>query len=604
MPGKNRTRLQCFVTVPPAKEFLPVQKAVRSAARKAGLRVTPPENALLSQEKIIGEMARADCVVADITGNNANIFFDLGVAQAMRKELFLLVQHDSFLDVPTDLQAYQYLYYNPTVSGLSELSNELTQTLKKFRASPRPVRALTVRPFTAPFFVDWSRLDQADVENLTFELLTQMGFQRVDWIKGRREIDLIAELPKKDPDGFEYRELWLVAMGRNAPPEMLIDMAEMAKRDPEYLLYRANLDTRFEGLKVSGDTSITLLLILNEKFPIGEIERMLSHREHRTKGGNIRIRVWDRNYLTSLIQHFPQIGYKYFSEEGRSQSKYRKTPEEFYKENVDLTNRLTATVSALEEEKNRRVRAERDAAWKDISFSAAHKIGNTIFAIETILDPLQKRVSESRTQEALKVIGRIRDSVEKAKKIVDQFKSLARAQNIKPIAIALRPLLEDACQLARDQNILCDVNCPQNLNLQGDPDRLAECFDELVSNSMHWFDKPGREIHIQVSQPAPEPLPQPVDSSQQYTLIQFRDNGSGVPVEIKSKIFDAFFTTREQGTGLGLATVRRIIEGHGGYIIENGVPSQGTRFEIYLPMTSHRANVNVPAELGFKRNKE
>jgi signal transduction histidine kinase len=308
------------------------------------------------------------------------------------------------------------------------------------------------------------------------------------------------------------------------------------------------------------------------------------------KGGpypiSVRIRVWDRNYLTSLVQQFPQIGYKYFSDEGRSRSKFRKAPEQLYQENVDLTNRQTVLIEALEDEKNRRVRAERDSVWKDISFSAAHKIGNPIFAIETNLDPLQKRVAENRIGEAVEVIGSIRASVEKAKGIVDQFKSLTRAQEISPVPTVLRPILEDACKAARNQGVTCEIECPVDIRVEGDPDRLAECFDELASNSLHWLDKPEKRIRATVTQPAPLPLPQSVDSSRQYTLIHFNDTGSGVALENKVKIFDAFFTTRDHGTGLGLAVVRRIIEGHGGEILESGRPGEGADFEIYLPLAA------------------
>jgi signal transduction histidine kinase len=283
------------------------------------------------------------------------------------------------------------------------------------------------------------------------------------------------------------------------------------------------------------------------------------------------------------VQQFPQLGYKYFSDEGRSQSKYRKTPEELYQENVDLAERQAKLISDLTEEKNKRVRAERDAVWKDISFSAAHKIGNPIFAIETNLEPLKKRVFEGRAKEAIDVISRIGVSVEKAKGIVNQFKSLTRAQEIKPVSVLLRPILEDACRTARDQGVVCEIICPDDLRIPADPERLSECFDELVANALHWFDKPERQIHVRVAQPASPPLSEGLDSSVEYTLIQFGDNGRGVDLSNKSRVFDAFFTTQEHGTGLGLALVRRIVEGHGGAIFETGVPGQGAEFEVYLP---------------------
>ena len=70
---------------------------------------------------------------------------------------------------------------------------------------------------------------------------------------------------------------------------------------------------------------------------------------------NIRLRIWDQHYLTSLVQRYTHIGYKYFSEEGRIRSKTRKTYEELYNENSRLTERYAKVIGELEDEKNRRI---------------------------------------------------------------------------------------------------------------------------------------------------------------------------------------------------------------------------------------------------------
>lgn len=588
MPENDGRILRCFLALPYVSVSPLVRRAIEETAEKSGFEVISPDQLAMRpastiQEIVVGEIARADCMIADMTGRNPNVFFELGLAQAMDKAIFLVLEKSASDALPTDLRGYQYLIYESTATGLTDLRRRLGIALRDYIRSPRPTRAMLRSAFARPFFVDWDRLDRSDAENLVQELLAQMGYRRIDWEKEIKEIDLVAELPKKDPDGFEYRELWFVAMGRNAPVEMLLDTLMM---EPEYFLFRSFRDIeRLERLTSrTADVPITVLIIDwkgDQRLERWE-QRFPSPKRHR--GGNIRVRVWDRNYLTSLVHQFPLLGYKYFSDEARSRTQHRKTYEELYKENVTLTGRLTNTLSALEEEKNKRVRAERDAIWRDISFSAAHKIGNPIFAIETILDPLETRVKAQRTQEALRVAKSIRDSVEKAKAIIDQFKSLTRAQQIKPVQTLLRPILEDACKTVENEQVECEINCDPNLIINADPDRLTECFDELVRNSTHWFDKPEKEIKIDVVQPTDGPLPESLDSSRKYTLITYRDNGSGVPLEIKNQIFDAFFTKREHGTGIGLALVRRVIEGHDGLIIENGIPGQGAVFEIYLPI--------------------
>jgi signal transduction histidine kinase len=590
MPNPEAQRPRCFIALPYRSFSRVVRSAIEESAETAGFEVVSLDRLAMKsesaiQEVIVGEIARADCMVADMTGRNPNVFFEVGLAQAMGKGLFLVLNSAVSDTVPTDLRGYQYLVYDETEYGIGDLRRRLEAALRAYKISPGPTRSMAGAALARPFFVDWDRLDRSDAENLINELLAQMGYRRIDWEKESKEIDLVAELPRKDPDGFEYRELWFVAMGRNVPIERLLELASF---EPEYFLYQLIGDVeRLERLASRGtDAPITVLIIdWKGDRSLDSLQFRFRHSK-RSRGGSIRVRVWDRNYLTSLVHQFPLLGYKYFSDEAQSRSRHRKTYEELYKENVTLTIRLTRTLSALETEKDKRVRAERDAVWKDISFSAAHKIGNPIFAIETNLDPLETRVKDVRTVEALDVVKGIRDSVEKAKAIIDQFKSLTRAQQIEPVQMLLRPVLEDACRMLENEDVVCEIQCDPDLSIQGDPDRLAECFDEMVRNSTHWFDKTEKRIKIEAIQPAGGPLPESLEAGRKYTLIRVCDNGSGVPLEIKTKIFDAFFTKRDHGTGIGLALVRRVIEGHAGLIVESGIPGQGATFEIYLPIVT------------------
>ncbi len=592
MPSDKPTKLRCFLAIPFTRDFEEVRKAIKTGVERARFEIVAfdeqPVTGSTIRKSLMGVLAQSDCIVADLTNRNPNVHFELGIAQAMGKAVFPLVRIDAFDQIPFDLRDMQAIAYEPSPAGLLHLSTQITRHLDEFRHSPRKAQFASGGRVSTPFFIDWDRLDLSDAENLCRELLSQLGLRRLDWFKGSREFDLIAEYPRKDPDGFEYRELWVVSMGRNIPTEMFLGLAD---DDIELFVHRAlRGDERFERMW-SGDEniSVTLLLIaLKETTHPEEFEMIRERLSRRSRTSrypfSIRVRLWDREYLTTLVQQFPNIGYKYFSDEARSHSKFRKGPEELYEENLVLSERLATTNAELEDEKNRRVRAERDAVWKDISFSAAHKIGNPIFAIETDLDPLAKRIAEDRKEEAVEVVANIRGAVEKAKSIVDQFKSLTKAQEVKPVPTLLRPILEDCCKVPKAQNVECRIECPQDVRVVGDPDRLAEVFDELASNALHWLDKSKKEIKVEVTIPELSALPAAVDSDRKYALVRFRDNGPGVSFENKSRVFEAFFSTYDHGTGLGLALVRRIIEGHGGVILESGIPGKGADFEIYLPL--------------------
>ena len=611
MPNPDTPKPKCFLCLPRSSGRGDVLTAVKEAAVSAGFDLRsqfdlrPPEFGSSFTELIKAELIEADCVVADVTDLSSTIAAEIGLAEGMGKPVLIISQQSKEKrkdERPSSfLSDFPILAYDPSAYGLHALSEEIAHVLQNFRDSPR--RGLAPTNKVPAFFVDWDRLDKPEAENLCRELMVQMGFRRLDWFKHSPEIDIVAELPKKDPDGFEYRELWLVTMGRNAPIEMVFDMAT---HEPEMFwdrfIRRSERPDRIADYRQ--DVPLTLLFITfeeNSKLNKYMDSPEIFHKMRRRYTTSLRLRHWDRSYLTSLVQQFPQLGYKYFSDEARVRSKSRKTYEELYTETVRLNERLAATNKALEDEKNARVRAERDAVWKDISFTAAHRIGNPIFAIETNLDPLLKRIKEGNSSEAVEVVDDIRASVGKAKDIVEQFKSLTKAQEIHPEPCKLSPILSASCRPLRDTEVKMSINCAEDVTVLADFERLSEVFDELTANSVKWLDPANGQITIRATSPFTGPLPASVDSSKKYALVHFQDNGPGVAIENKERIFEAFFTTDDQGTGLGLALVRRVIEGHGGVIIESGVPGKGADFEIYLPLPEQSA---APSKKKAKRIKK
>jgi GAF domain-containing protein len=260
--------------------------------------------------------------------------------------------------------------------------------------------------------------------------------------------------------------------------------------------------------------------------------------------------------------------------------------------NIDDATRFSAIVKELRKEEAKRVTYERDNEWRDISFSAAHAIGNPIFAIESILDLLEKRIlevgpvkrDEKKISDIADLMARIRRSVDKSKKIIDQFKSLSRVQDIKPVPMNLQPLLSDVESVARSNGVECSIKCDPAIRIYGEADRLAECFDELMTNAISWLTGTRKTLEIHVIAPWSHPLPEGLTRENHYALMHFRDNGPGIRPEHKKRVFDLFFSKRDHGTGIGLAFIRRIIEGHRGVIQEVGDFGKGADFAIYLPL--------------------
>ena len=399
------SKKHCFIALPFGTTTDVVESTLTSSALQTGYKVTSaPMLVSAINDDTIGSVASADCLIADISQVNPFAFFLIGLGQAMGKGIILVCDQLFAHDVPNAFRDQSLILYSRDPSGVTALGKKVSRALSNIQKFPRRKnlqRSLT--PY--PFYIDWEKLSPADTENLCRELLSQMGFRNLEWAINTPEFDLFADLPKQDPDGFEYREHWFVSFGQRAPAEMLLDMAT---REPEYLL--ARLARRIDEPKAKqisqSSSPITLLIVnlrrtdeLSDEVGLSDI---LRHRSKRGPFSNsVRVRIWNQNYVNSLVHRYPQIGYKYFSDEARLRSETRKSYEELYEENSRMSSSQTLLIAELKEEKNKRATAERDAVWKDISFSAAHKIGNPIFAVETDLDPLERRIKENRTPEAL-----------------------------------------------------------------------------------------------------------------------------------------------------------------------------------------------------------
>jgi PAS domain S-box-containing protein len=270
----------------------------------------------------------------------------------------------------------------------------------------------------------------------------------------------------------------------------------------------------------------------------------------------------------------------------------------------------TVSILSFVQDVSSRIQAEEiltDSAsfWQTLSFTAAHKLGNPLFALETNLQSLKRKLPQDATPikdtAPLRAIAEDMDlSIERAKAILTQFKSASRAQEIDPRPIDLLPIIKassrtavlDGCKV----EIFPDMDAPW---VFADPARISDCVDELFSNAMHWLKEklPNEEIHIsidiQIVDREKDELPHGLKRGKSYVRIVFKDNGCGVPLDKKERIFAPFYTTHPQGTGLGLWMVRSALEAHGGLIRETGQFDKEAVFELFLERADPSADART-----------
>jgi CheY-like chemotaxis protein len=148
-------------------------------------------------------------------------------------------------------------------------------------------------------------------------------------------------------------------------------------------------------------------------------------------------------------------------------------------------------------------------------------------------------------------------------------------------------VLKASCRFAvTGSNIQCEFDLPNDLlPVDIDAGQINQVINNLIINAQQAMPE-GGTIHVKAEnivsseKMAKQGL---IVNEGEFVRITIRDNGVGIPAQNLGKIFDPYFTTKEQGSGLGLATSHSIIKKHGGYITVESTQGKETTFYIYLP---------------------
>jgi PAS domain S-box-containing protein len=215
----------------------------------------------------------------------------------------------------------------------------------------------------------------------------------------------------------------------------------------------------------------------------------------------------------------------------------------------------------------------------------AHEVKNPLAGIRGAIQVIGSRMpSESRDSAVLTDIVKRIDALDG---LIKDLLIFARPPRPRPASVDVVPLVTmTADLLSRDpslKNVTVGVtgSAPPVL---ADAEMLKIVFQNLLINSAHAMQGKGR---IDVA----------ITTSDTTCHIAFTDTGPGIPTEIRDKIFTAFFTTKSRGSGLGLATAKRLIEAHHGEIQIECPPTGGTRVTVKLPsQTSQLTRDELRAE--------
>lgn len=152
---------------------------------------------------------------------------------------------------------------------------------------------------------------------------------------------------------------------------------------------------------------------------------------------------------------------------------------------------------------------------------------------------------------------------------------------------SIADLIKDAAEFVLHGNkVNCQYDFPENLWLADtDKDQISRVFQNIVLNASQSMPNggtikiAGMNLHIS----ARDKLPLPTDGK--FIRITIQDTGIGMPTSVLDRIFDPYFSTKQEGSGLGLAVCHSIMSKHNGHITASSEPGQGTTFTLYFPAT-------------------
>jgi signal transduction histidine kinase len=222
-------------------------------------------------------------------------------------------------------------------------------------------------------------------------------------------------------------------------------------------------------------------------------------------------------------------------------------------------------------------REQRLTAMGELASGVAHEIRNPLNTIGTIIQQLDKDFEPNTDKDEYhELAGLVHAEVKRINETVEDFLRFARPEPIQPETFPIQPFLDQIekqyLYLLKDRNINITIKSGWQKEVFWDKRQIRQVFLNIIQNAIDAIDKDG---NIWLT----------LDLINNNDIeIKFTDDGPGMSDDIRSNIFNLYFTTKAKGTGIGLSIVQRIIYEHGGIITVESEPVRGTSFIIRLPI--------------------
>lgn len=238
--------------------------------------------------------------------------------------------------------------------------------------------------------------------------------------------------------------------------------------------------------------------------------------------------------------------------------------------NIEALIMLIEDVTELRQMQSQLRQSEKLAAIGQLAAGIAHEIRNPLTGIS---GSIQLMSQNQQSDEDKKLMGIVLKEIDRLNNLISEFLDFAKPMRVLQDKVNLAQVINECLSSVKNSNsfnqsIQYEVSLDPALIL-GDAEKLKQVFLNIMINACQSMEKSSeKKILVSLNQDA------------KNYVVTIKDSGSGMSEEVKKRIFEAFYTTKPKGTGLGLAMSYRILEHHQAQVEVNSKVGQGTEFKI------------------------